>query len=94
VVTKLRRQMFVRQFVTDKVLIPPYGKQKNHLTTYLFSVKLLLFARCVCETFQWGLKEEKVAYALESSEKQTKQNVCRSKNCHSFVCTASACDSG
>jgi len=59
VVTKLRRQMFVRQFVTDKVLIPPNGKQKNHLTTYLFAVKLLLFARCVCEAFQWAARRKK-----------------------------------
>jgi hypothetical protein len=50
-VVKLRRQMFVRQSVTDKVPIPPNGKQKNHLTMHLFSVKLLLFAPCVCETF-------------------------------------------
>jgi len=92
VVTNLRRQMFVRQFVTDKVLIPPNGKQKNHLTTYLFSVKLLLFARCFCETFQWAARRKK--WRMFWNRQKRKQNVCRSKNCHSFVCTASTCDSG
>ena len=70
--TKLRRQMFVRQFVTDKLLIPPNGKQKDHLTMYLFSVKLLLFARCVCETFQWAARTKK--WCMFWSRQKRKQN--------------------
>jgi hypothetical protein len=40
-----------------------------------------------------GRKEEKVAYVLESSEEETKQNVFCSKNSHTFICIASTCDS-
>jgi hypothetical protein len=72
VVTKLRKQMFVRQFVTDEVLIPPDGKQKIHLTMYLFSVKLLLFARRVCETFQWAARRKK--WRMFWNHQKRKQN--------------------
>jgi len=52
----------------------------------------------VCSSCLWnvsvGRKEEKVAYVLESSEEETKQNVCRSKNSHTFMYIASTCDSG
>jgi hypothetical protein len=41
-----------------------------------------------------GRKEEKVTCVLESSEEETKQNVCRSKNSHRFMCIAITCDSG
>jgi hypothetical protein len=35
-----------------------------------------------------------VTYIVELSEEETKQNVCRSKNSHTFKCIASTCDSG
>jgi hypothetical protein len=94
VLTKLRRQRFVRQLLTKRSSFPTGDRRTTWRRTNLFAVKLLLFARCVCVKVSVGRREKKVTYIVESSEEETKQNVYRSKNSHTFKCIASACDSG
>jgi hypothetical protein len=79
-VTKLRMHSFMRQLVTNKVLVPPKGKRKNHLTMYLFSLELSALCTLYLCNVSVARKEEKVSYVLESSEKDTGKNVCCNKN--------------